>query len=312
MKRIFICILCLGLMPYESKAQKINQKYQVVLKDGNRLNGTLLEINKVYWIIKTESLGIIEIPISEVSSFKIINEVASPEKNLDEEKPFNPVPERYLFLPSAYSLEARNGTFHSNSLFFMGVQYGFTKQFSAGISSFILPISFILSNIYLKYNQPIAHNLQVALQLNNLIFYEASFPISSILQNPNLLFTLGAKHKNLTFGGGILFTPFLSQNNGSIFMNNFQLSFIFPLNWRTFLLSQNAFWQSETFSIFLPSIAIRLVRKNRIFDFGTMLYSVKDGRVRDELPLPFFGLQFTFGKRRNKEFRLKQQNDTSN
>lgn len=93
------CLSCSGI------AQEISRKYQIVLKDGNILKGKLLEIYKTFWLLETESLGIIQIPFDNIKLFEVLERnqqitKQSPKDVKSIDNTYNPVAERY-FLPSA-------------------------------------------------------------------------------------------------------------------------------------------------------------------------------------------------------------------
>lgn len=300
MKILVFAFLILFLGFEGLQAQEISKKYQIVLKDGNVLKGKLLEINKTFWVLETETLGIIEIPFENIKSFEILDknqEVTDNSSNIDKtaSNAYNPVPERYLFMPSAIPLEAKKGNY-SFLLLFTGVHYGFTEKFSAGINFFAIPIPFFLSNINFKFSHSFKPNIHLALQANNFLFYETLFSTSlDLIHNPNLLITLGNKRQNITLGAGTFFSFIYPDFRVNPF---FQVSAVTPLNWRTFLVTQNFYLDFSGTGLLSNSLAVRLARKNKVYDLGVTNFTIYDyGDVFDSFPAPYVGIQISLGKK---------------
>mgnify|MGYP005838391135 CR=1 FL=1 len=316
--KISVFIFSVLFMVFQGlQAQEISKKYQIVLKDGNVLKGKLLEINKTFWVLETESLGIIEIPFENIKIFEVLdkNQEAT-EYSTQEAKSvanaYNPVPDRYLFMPSAFSPEAQSGNYQTNLLLFTGANYGFSDKFSAGFSTFLLPLPFLLSNLNFKLSHSINPSVHLALQANNIIVPAviSGFRGFQVVTNPNILLTLGNRRKNVTMGLGILFSPSAVLGTTRYTTSQLQISAIIPMTWRTFLVTQNIYQDFNDFALLSSSLAFRLVRKNHLFDAGVMIFSVQDYAYGDlsTIPLPYFGWQIAFGRNKTKSYKVTNSN----
>lgn len=101
----------------------------ITLKDGNKINGKLIEKRETEIEIETEALGRITIPLDKIDEMKGIK--SSTMKDGKYWFP-NPHPTRYLFSPSAYNLKKGEGYYQNTYVLLHSFNVGITDNISIG------------------------------------------------------------------------------------------------------------------------------------------------------------------------------------
>jgi hypothetical protein len=110
---------------------------KIELNNGNVLNGRIIERKANVLVLKTDDLGVIDIPTNNIKKITEINEANL--KNGEYWFP-NPNSSRYFFGPSGISLKKGEGYYQNIYLAYNSVSYGLTDYFSIG-GGVILPVA---------------------------------------------------------------------------------------------------------------------------------------------------------------------------
>lgn len=131
--------------------------YKIELNDGSIFIGNILQKDSVNLVMITSSIPKLEIPISEIKTIEIVNELNL--KNGIYWFP-NPHATRYLYAPSAFNLKKGEGYYQNTWLFLNSFNVGITDNISIGgglelISTFTArdPIFFITPKVGFKVTE---------------------------------------------------------------------------------------------------------------------------------------------------------------
>lgn len=206
---VLLC-LCIGLymaLPTVAQAQQTDstqaqttppQRWVVETKDGSVIQGVYLGQSDAGIRLLTDSAGEIVIPMSELKSFRILDE-----RNFRNGEYWfeNPNATRYLFSPSAYSLRKGEVYYQNTYLVINSLNYGVTDRFTIGagfelISTFSgEPIFFITP----KYSFPISENWNAGA---GILYANGAIEDFSGLGIGYGIITYGNKDNNATLGVG--------------------------------------------------------------------------------------------------------------
>jgi len=294
MKFIFFCLFIL-LFSNHLQAQQLQKTYTIKLKDGATIIGKVLTFNKEYWEVENDNVGILKIATSQIESFVSLDGTDSSIKKNDIilRDTINPVPERYLFMPSAFNLESMSASFSSSYFLFNKVDLGILKNWSVGFGGFT-PIVPVLVTVNTKISFKIKEKLHMGVQgdwIKNVIVkpHGHAFVVQGMV-------TFGDRKKNTTFNVGRFFDKDLQDVDGTWA----GFSHTFPISWRTFFITQNQiFIFNDGFKLINPSLCFRLVRTKKLYDIGlTGLVAQEPSGITYFLPLPYIGYQFTSSRRK--------------
>lgn len=174
------------------------QRWVVETKDGSVFQGVYLGQSGTGVRLLTDSAGEITIQMSELKSFRILDE----QNFRNGEYWFeNPNATRYLFSPSAYSLRKGEAYYQNTYLVLNSFNYGITDRFTIGagfelISTFSgEPIFFITP----KYSFPISEKWNAGA---GILYANAAIEDFSGLGIGYGLVTYGSRDNNVTLGAG--------------------------------------------------------------------------------------------------------------
>ncbi|WP_161888804.1 hypothetical protein [Pontibacter russatus] len=174
------------------------QRWLVETKDGSVFQGVYLGQSEAGVRLLTDSAGEITIPMSELKSFRILDE-----RNFRNGEYWfdNPNATRYLFAPSAYSLRKGEAYYQNTYLVLNSFNYGITDRLTIGagfelISTFSgEPIFFITP----KYSFPISDKWNAGA---GVLYANAPIEDFSGLGIGYGLITYGNRDNNATLGVG--------------------------------------------------------------------------------------------------------------
>lgn len=193
-----ISLIFFSLSAFSQNSQD-SIKSRIETIDGNEYIGIILERSSEKIRIKTDKLGEISIPSSEV---KRISEITVSQSKDGTYWTDNPQSTRYFWAPNGYNLKRGEGYYQNVWVFFNQAVYGITDHFSAGIGTmplFLLGSSEFPIWLTMKYSLPVVKdkiNLGAGVLAGTVtgeggyagIFYGIS--------------TFGSKDKNLNIGLG--------------------------------------------------------------------------------------------------------------
>ena len=150
----------------EDTTQRTPPQVRVETKDGSQYYGNLVKQDKDVVILQTESVGTLEIPLSEIASIRFDgqrSEDTANRRNRRTDYFANPNPYRYLLFPSAFTLPRGEIQYQNTYLFLNTIGIGITDYFSVSgglefISTLVgSPVLYIAP----KVGFPITDNLRL-------------------------------------------------------------------------------------------------------------------------------------------------------
>ncbi len=195
---ITFCLIGFSLQTNAQNSQD-SIRSQVETIDGNEYIGIILEQTPETIRIKTDKLGEISIPRSEV---KRITQLTATKIKDGRYWLENPQSTRYFWSPNGYSLKKGEGYYQNVWVLFNQAVYGLTDHFSAGIG--MMPLFLFQGTstpvwITLKYSVPVVKdkiNLGGGALIGTVIGEQGSAGIVYGIS------TFGSKDKNITVGLG--------------------------------------------------------------------------------------------------------------
>ena len=129
------CLFSLSVGAAYAQVDSTNQTAPRVLvetKDGSQYVGRLIKQDKDQIILRTESVGVLEIPLANVENIQFIGDgpIDTSRPGIASTSFANPNPHRYLFFPSAFTLERGELMYQNTYLFLNSLGVGITDNFS--------------------------------------------------------------------------------------------------------------------------------------------------------------------------------------
>lgn len=261
------------------------------LKDGSVIRGKIVQQDAAQITVITAAGIEMTIPRSEIISIKPLVGIISQ----GEFRRFDPNYSRLMFAPTGRPLQKGHGYFSDFYVFFPGVAYGFTNNFSilAGMSIFpgVQPddqLKFIAPRIGISTSERFAIS---AGTLFMSLFEGAAAGIAFITT------TVGAPDKSFTAGFGLGYfkekgekvefgqTPILTLG-GNIRLSN--SSALVSENW--LVLDKSVQFDQQPFAL-----AVRLFGDRLAGDIG---FIVVGEVIRHGFPIPWLSLVYNFGRGR--------------
>lgn len=225
--------------------------YLIILKNDDEIIGTIVSENDREIVI-LESLDLIKTIVpKDIIASKVLN------TNRRKIVKNNPHPSRYLFCPSAFPLKKKEGYLNSFLLYIYQAQYGITDELSAGITTSIITMPFLMN---VKYTVPSVSDFKISFggQMGKLYWNDNKYVMLGFVTG-----TYGTKNNNVSMNLG-----FGTYNNESMYLAT--LSGITRLSNRTSLMAE--VWYCEPTggtSFFMGGPALRVYRdKSATFDIG--------------------------------------------
>ena len=117
----------------EDTTQRTPPSVRVETKDGSQYYGHLIKQDRDKVILRTESVGILKIPLSSIAAIQFAGDQRSEyatHRRANLTRHSNPNPFRYLFFPSAYTLPRGELQYQNTYLFMNSLGVGITDNFS--------------------------------------------------------------------------------------------------------------------------------------------------------------------------------------
>jgi len=258
-------------------------KVEIETIEGTKLIGTIQSIEKVNILLETESMGTVTLEKTKVKKLKVL----SKENFVNGQYWFDPPNRtRYFVGPTAFGLKQGEGFYQNIQLFYNGLGYGFTDNFSISAGgNFLIPDArFLLLNPQLSI--PVSEIIHAGVGTTAVLLPNDEF--SAFLYG---VLTIGTPKANFSVNVGYGYTdddfadvPFLSVSGQVRFAKNFAFvteNFLIP--------------SSGTDDIYLATYGLRFMGSNANIDFGMLVVPGLGDFFT--LGIPFLTVVLPFGKR---------------
>lgn len=291
MKQFFLLLLIalpLCLNAQDTPAQPDTTRlWQVVTYDGNQYFGHILERDGETIRLKTETVGIINIPVRNIDSIK---EVDRREMIGGQLWSSNVQATRYFWSPNGYGLKPGEGYYQNIWIFFNQVSVGLTENTSVGLG--IVP-AFLFAGaptpiwITPKVSVPLVKdrfNLGGGALVGTVLGEDAGgfFGIAYGLG------TIGSRDKNLTVGIGYGFADGQWANRPT-----FTLSGMLRTGRKGYLMTETFIIDVGNTTGALIALGGRTVWESIALDYGGIIPA---GDVGTLIVIPWLGITVPFGK----------------
>lgn len=273
-------------MPVKAQEVKDSIRYQIETNDGNEYIGIILNQSKESVEMKTDKIGKITIPQSEIRKISEIKTAQSKDGTywLD-----NPQATRYFWAPNGYNLKKEEGYYQNVWVLFNQFVYGFTDHFSAGIGT--IPM-FLLSSPY----TPVWLTAKVSIPVEKDKFnIGAGALMGTVAGESNSGFgiiygiaTIGSKDKNLNVGLGWAYA------SGEVAKNpTMNISAMIRTGAKGYFLTENYIIGTTDEVAVLSMIGGRRMIRHTGLDFGLVMPFAKG--MDSFVAVPWLGLTVPFG-----------------
>lgn len=274
-----------------TKAQSTQDsiKSQVETMDGNEYIGIILNQSPESIRLKTEILGEISIPRSNI---KRITQLSATRSKGGTYWLDNPQSTRYFWAPNGYNLKAGEGYYQNVWVLFNQAVVGLTDYFSAGVG--VMPL-FLFGGaptpawVTAKFSIPVIENrfnLGAGALIGTVLGAENTDNSSfGVLYG---ISTFGSKDVNLNVGLGWGFAGGELANNPTL-----NVSTSIRTGARGYFISENYVIGTPEETVVIAMIGGRRIIKHAGLDFGIVLPFSKD--INGFIGIPWLGLTIPFG-----------------
>ena len=259
--------------------------YELTLKDGNKFLGSVQSNTGKIIYLKTNSLGVLQIPIMDIKSMVLVKP-----SNIIEGEFWadNPQSTRYFWQPNGYGLKQGEGYYQNVWILMNQFSVGVTDHFTLGGG--FMPIFLFggtASPFWLtpKFSIPIVEN-KVNIAAGALLGYvlggETGFGI------PYGALTLGSKDKNVSFGIGYGYA-----DGGWASSPTITFSSMIRTGKKGYFMTENYLIGSSGSTTLLLSMGGRRIVGNRVgIDFGGVM--PVNGSMERLVIIPWLGITVPF------------------
>jgi len=260
-------------------------KYQIETVDGNEYIGIILDQTPEVVRIKTEKLGEISIPQSEIKKISQLTAVKAKDGSywLD-----NPQSTRYFWSPNGYNLKQGEGYYQNVWILFNQAVYGITNHFSAGIGTvplFLFGGTSTPAWITAKFSVPV---------IENKFNLGAGALMGTVIGEENTGFgilygltTFGSKDKNLNIGLGWGFADGEMARNPTV-----NISGMIRTGAKGYFITENYFIGTPDEFVVMMMLGGRRIIKHTGLDFGAVIPIAED--MDGFVAIPWLGLTIPF------------------
>lgn len=287
----YLCLLFFVIGISLSSSAQNNQdsiKSQIETVDGNEYIGIILEETSETIRIKTDKLGELSIPRSEIkriTQLGIIKSVGGAYW-LD-----NPQATRYFWAPNGYNLKSGEGYFQNVWVLFNQAVYGFTDHFSGGVG--VMPL-FLFGGtatpawLMAKFSVPV---------IENKFNLGAGALVGTVVGEENTGFgilygisTFGSKDKNLNIGLGWGFAGGEMARNPTV-----NISGMIRTGAKGYFITENYFIGTPETFVLITMLGGRSIIRRVGLDYGIVIpiSPEMDGFVA----APWLGFTIPFGEK---------------
>lgn len=292
-----VIFLLLLLLPYFSQAQfssdppEVNSNVEVLMRDGNRLKGTVTEHFESGFYLKTSALGILPIKYHRV--YSIVEKGEGKTESLsvfkDYVQPYNA--HRLMLTPTANAIGRGQGYYYNNMLFFNFFGFGIGDHVSVSGGFELVSIFNDLSTTTFYLNPRVHRQFHPMMSAGvGLIYSNAG---GEGFFAPNLMATFGDKRNFATIN---LMYNVVNQEAFDERPRNWLYTFggQIQLTNRFFIVLDNLSIQNFDGGSLLGTFGFRIERPSYSWDFA-FIYGADDdfGGI---VPIPFVGFYKPFGQ----------------
>jgi hypothetical protein len=270
-----------------------SQLWQIVTLDGNVYLGNILSKNEENLSMRTQALGVIEVPLLQVREAQLVQKNQIVDGEFWYDSPHNT---RYFWSPSGYGLRKGEGYYQNTWVLFNQVSYGFTDYFSFGVG--ILPTFFFGGSgfpfwVTPKVSVPLVKD-KLSMGAGVLYFNGiGDFSGTGGLGLGYGVLTAGSRDRNFTLGMGYGFAD--GEWSRSPVIN---AAGMYRVTKKFFLLTENYIIpvRSEETTYGIVSAGGRYGGRGIAVDFG--LFAPLGGGSGFEFALPWLGINVPFGRKK--------------
>lgn len=260
---VFLLTIGLSVKSVAQTAQD-SIKSQVETVDGNTYIGIIVEQTADNVRIKTDKLGELNIPRSEIKRIIEVGAVKSKDGSywLD-----NPQATRYFWAPNGYNLKEGEGYYQNVWVLFNQAVYGLTDNFSAGIGMmplFLLGAEATPAWLTAKFS---AHLVENKFNLG------AGALLGTVIGEENTTFgilygisTFGSKDKNLNVGLGWAFAGGEMAKSPTV-----NISGMVRVTSRSYFITENYFIGGSDIFVLITMFGGRSIIKRVGLDYGIVV-----------------------------------------
>lgn len=293
MKKSFLLAIVVVMVCFShiTNAQDVKDSIRVQIEtvDGNEYIGVILNQTKESVEIKTDKIGNITIPQSEIRKISKISTIQAKDGTywLD-----NPQATRYFWAPNGYNLKQGEGYYQNVWVLFNQFVYGFTDHFSAGIGT--MPM-FLFSSPY----TPVWITAKVSVPVEKDKFNIGAGALMGTVAGESKsgfgiiygIATIGSKDKNLNVGLGWAYAGGEIAKNPTI-----NISAMIRTGAKGYFLTENYIIGTTDEVAVLSMIGGRRMIKHTGLDFGLMMPFAKD--MDTFVAIPWLGITVPFGNKK--------------
>jgi hypothetical protein len=293
MKKFFlvsVILLVIGI-GNSANAQDVKDsiRVQIETNDGNEYIGIIVNRTSESIRLKTDKIGEISIPQSEIRKISEIN------VNKTKDGTYwlhNPQATRYFWAPNGYNLKQGEGYYQNVWVLFNQFIYGFADHFSAGIGT--VPV-FLLSSPY----TPVWITAKISVPVKKDKFNVGAGALMGTVAGESKsgfgiiygIATIGSKDKNLNVGLGWAYA------SGEVAKNpTMNISAMIRTGAKGYFLTENYIIGTTNEVAVLSMIGGRRMIRHTGLDFGLMMPFAKD--MDSFVAVPWLGLTVPFGNKR--------------
>ena len=268
------CLFALSVGAAHAQVDSTKQTAPRVLvetKDGSQYVGQLIKQDKDQIILRTESVGVLEILLVNVENIRFIGNGPMDTSRLGVASTFfvNPNPHRHLFLPSAFTLERGELMYQNTYLFLNSLSVGVTDNFTiTGGLEFLsilneggTPLIYIAPKLSLPLSENFRLGLGGAYARLPSIFDSGGF---GLLYGAG---TLGNHDRNLTIGLGFGVSDEIVNGSSPLI----SLSGMLRVSKKLGLVTENWVFPGAADAPTLLSLAFRIMGGDIAGDIGFLI-----------------------------------------
>lgn len=260
--------------------------YRIKTSDGNVYHGQILRQEDYSIRFKTSSTGEIILDMDDIKSIKRLSKDVTSQQLVENNHLRS---SKYFFAPSGFGIR-RGEAYYQNTMGFLNqIAFGLTDHFS--IEASILPIFLLGGDVFPFWITP---TFSIPTKNKNIhfgggILWGASIGQGFSSSEFGLFFantTIGSKSKNVSIGLGYGY-----DERGPARRPSLNISGMFPVGKRTFLISENYLIISDDFV--LISVGARTLFKRLSLDYGIISPPTADRFIA----IPWLGLVLPLGNK---------------
>lgn len=260
---------------------------RIVANDGNEYVGEIIARDSAKIYLKTENLGELAIPITDIRSTEKVNV-----KQIKKGKLWfdNPQSSRYFWSPNGYGLKQGEGYYQNIWVLWNQLSYGISDNFSLGAG--VIPLFLFAGGPTPVFLTP---KISIPIQENR-FNVGAGALLGTVLGESETGFgivyglaTFGTRDDNVTFGLGYGFAGGEWASSPLINING-----MFRLGSRAYFITENYYIDAGGESLVVISLGGRWIIKKAALDFG-LIVPVTD--IGEFVALPWLGFTIPFGSK---------------